>query len=517
MQLRHIDIGKLIAAAGGDPWAVDKSLQAGRPAAIADLGQAFHNAGQCTAEASNAFTQARRQFDQAWNRENGEHPIDDSAEVQRVTRSLGPQAAQLPLIAVDLENIAATLAEAQRNSAAQISTLNTQLKQIDDAIGQAEDLENSGHLTAEQKQQIDRHISDLEHQAIDDTKVTLGQVDQTRDHYSDSLQKSLTHLRTDGYDPDAIKGLDSPGQTSQEKQDQRAVATYDATQRAKDQALVNSPGPTTAEKTDAAARLRDYATATDPAAGADARGLASERLDDFTMSHFAGPLPADPVMGGDARTRAQGRMQMQNLLTSPDAFPGRPQLTPNQATQLIDQWEAQGRSMVLDKFRSQLVQAGVSPEGARQAVNAIENGAAPQDVLRGQLKGGATLTGAASEGTKALADATPTGQHWNPPANFTPEDAEALKRFGSRLGWAGNVLEGVVAWYDIEHGAPPLEAGAKAGGSILGSMGGGWLAGTAAGSWLGPEVALPAGIAGAVVGGAAVEKGVEKILKVLGD
>ncbi len=74
-----------------------------------------------------------------------------------------------------------------------------------------------------------------------------------------------------------------------------------------------------------------------------------------------------------------------------------------------------------------------------------------------------------------------------------------------------------MAWYDIEHGAPPLEAGAKAGGSILGSMGGGWLAGTAAGSWLGPEVALPAGIAGAVVGGAAVEKGVEKILKVLGD
>jgi hypothetical protein len=30
--------------AGGDPWKVNATLQSGRPAQIADLGQAFHNA-----------------------------------------------------------------------------------------------------------------------------------------------------------------------------------------------------------------------------------------------------------------------------------------------------------------------------------------------------------------------------------------------------------------------------------------------------------------------------------------
>lgn len=38
MQLRYIGIPLLIAEAGGDPWAIDQSLQAGRPAKISDLG-----------------------------------------------------------------------------------------------------------------------------------------------------------------------------------------------------------------------------------------------------------------------------------------------------------------------------------------------------------------------------------------------------------------------------------------------------------------------------------------------
>ncbi|WP_372507369.1 putative alpha/beta hydrolase [Mycobacterium heckeshornense] len=88
MQLQHIDLGKLIAAAGGDPWHVNASIQSGRPAQIAELGQAFHSAGQCTAEADNAFVEAYRRFEVSWNRENGEHPINDSAEVQRTIRSL---------------------------------------------------------------------------------------------------------------------------------------------------------------------------------------------------------------------------------------------------------------------------------------------------------------------------------------------------------------------------------------------------------------------------------------------
>lgn len=91
MQLRHINIRALIAEAGGDPWAIEHSLHAGRPAQIAELAEAFHAAGRCTAEANAAFEEARRRFEASWNRENGEHPINDSAEVQRVTAALEPR------------------------------------------------------------------------------------------------------------------------------------------------------------------------------------------------------------------------------------------------------------------------------------------------------------------------------------------------------------------------------------------------------------------------------------------
>jgi hydrolase family protein len=210
VQLRYISQDLLVTEAGGDPWAIDKSLQSGRPAQIADLAQAFHNASQCTKDADNAFVEACRRFEASWNRENGEHPINDSAEVQRATRSLGVQAAQLPKIAVDLENIAATLAEAQRTSTTLISTLDSQLRQIDTELGQAIELEKTPQLSAHDKQVLDQHITQLEDQAIGDTKATLGQVQSIRSGYSDYLQKSLTNLRTNGYDPAPIQALDAP-------------------------------------------------------------------------------------------------------------------------------------------------------------------------------------------------------------------------------------------------------------------------------------------------------------------
>lgn len=221
MQLENIDLAKLIAAAGGDPWAINNSLQSGRPAQISDLAQAFHNAGQSTTEADNAFADARRRFEASWNRENGEHPINDSAEVQRATRSLGVQAAQLPKIAVDLENVAATLAEAQRTCSVLISTLENRLRTLDDWIGQAEDLiDDDEYLLAQADNaddiadleqdisRLEQYISDCDQEAVDDTKDTLNQLQSIRAGYSDHLQKSLANLRTDGYDPAAIQGLD---------------------------------------------------------------------------------------------------------------------------------------------------------------------------------------------------------------------------------------------------------------------------------------------------------------------
>ena len=44
-QLVHLSVPELIGAAGGDPWKVDDSIQAGAPGEISELARSFHNAG----------------------------------------------------------------------------------------------------------------------------------------------------------------------------------------------------------------------------------------------------------------------------------------------------------------------------------------------------------------------------------------------------------------------------------------------------------------------------------------
>ncbi|POY12153.1 putative alpha/beta hydrolase, partial [Mycobacterium kansasii] len=221
MQLRYVSVPLLIAEAGGDPWAINQSLQAGRPAQISGLAEAFHAAGRCTAEADAAFDLARRRFEAAWNRENGEHPINDSAEVQRVAQSLGAQSLQLPKIGVDLENIAATLAEAQRSASGQIAQLEGQLQQLDDEIGRAVELERNHQLTAADIAALDAFIHTCEQDAIDDTQTALAELHSIRDGYSNSLRTAEKNLAVDGYDPSRIWGVDNhePETPDQAEQD----------------------------------------------------------------------------------------------------------------------------------------------------------------------------------------------------------------------------------------------------------------------------------------------------------
>lgn len=210
MRLVNIDRGKLVAAAGGDPWQVNATLQHGRPAQIDGLAQAFSKTAQSTTEAANAFAQARERFERSWDRENGAHPINDSAEVQLATNSLGIQAAQLPTIAVDLENIAAALAEAQRSSASCVANLERQLEQIDSDLSNFIDLERDPHLTGHERSLISVEIQGLEQKAVDDTGATLRQVADIRDGYAGTLRDAEGKLRIDGYDPALVKSLDQP-------------------------------------------------------------------------------------------------------------------------------------------------------------------------------------------------------------------------------------------------------------------------------------------------------------------
>lgn len=209
MQLQHISIPQLIAEAGGDPWAINSSVQSGCPAHISDLAQAFHDAGGYTAATNIAFDEARRRFEASWNRANGNHPITDSDEVQRTIATLGAQATQLPRIGVNLENIAAALAETQQTCGAAISTLETRLQGIDQRLGITLDLEKDPHLA--ERFMVTERISELEDEAISDTRSTVYQIQSIRTHYSDYLQSSLAKLQVDGYNPAAIQGQDASG------------------------------------------------------------------------------------------------------------------------------------------------------------------------------------------------------------------------------------------------------------------------------------------------------------------
>jgi hypothetical protein len=142
----------------------------------------------------------------------------------------------------------------------------------------------------------------------------------------------------------------------------------------------------------------------------------------------------------------------------------------------------------------------MSPGSADQVVNEIRNGATLSDVIRNTADGVSTNLGAMGEGTKAYADALPTGRHWNGPV-WSEADVAALKRFGSRIGDVGTAIDMAIAYYDWKHGEPVRDVVTEFGGSALGSAVGGWIAGGAGGSLAGPEGALIGGFLGAVIGG----------------
>ncbi|OMC27563.1 hypothetical protein A5739_17485 [Mycobacterium colombiense] len=225
MGLPYIDERALVAEAGGDPWAINASLQAGSPLQISNLAGAFHRAGRCTAEADNAFQQARTRFEAAWNHRDGGHPINDSAEVQRVVKSLGAQSLQLPKIGADLENIAAALADAQKAGAARIAALEAQLKSISDLVVQAVNLlNNDKSLTAADKDALHAFINTCEDDALRDTKAALAALQTIRNGYSDGLQKSLNSLHAEGYDGAPLHGADADGVAPPSPAQQAALA-----------------------------------------------------------------------------------------------------------------------------------------------------------------------------------------------------------------------------------------------------------------------------------------------------
>lgn len=204
MTLANLSEAELIASAGGDPWAINQNLQAGSPLQISQLAEAFHGAGRHTAEADHAFEQARKRFAAAWNHQDGGHPINDSDEVQRVTKALGAQSEQLSKIGADLEGVAAALADAQKQGTQEIATLEARLQKLDEIIGLAmRELREHPDLDAKDRDALQALIKAAHADAVDDVRDAVKQMTSIRNGYSDTFRKAMGSLHTEGYDPPA--------------------------------------------------------------------------------------------------------------------------------------------------------------------------------------------------------------------------------------------------------------------------------------------------------------------------
>lgn len=485
--LTHLSVALLIGEAGSDPWQIDQTLQSGSPGEIAALSRAFFDAGACTEETYRDFTAAQKRFRAAWTRDDGSHPIDDGAEVRRALDSLLFHRDQLPVVAAELAGIAAALAEAQKSSSGWIDSLNTELRYVDRLIGEA--LAHRQHTAA------------LEDRAVDSTTIVATQVMSLRDTYAANLAAAQTNLRLDSrYDP-AIDDVDGAG-PAQRGAD--SLGYYDRNHRARDETLAGQYGDR-----GAADRLRDYRTATDPAADDQARTLAAERLDDFRMSGFVGPLPTDPVLGGDARTRARTRVDIQRRLET--GVLGLPVMTADEATRSLDDAEHAARVLTAHEAVNALTGLGMSRAGARRCVDLLSRG----EPIRELLNQESATFAAVESGTNAAIRSLPTGRHAL--ERFTDTDVRVLGGVarGAKVGGFG--IDAVTGLWDLRTGqTTPLGlAGRLAGGAAVG-----WGAETAAwalaGSFIGPEGALAAGvIASLLFSGAASDAG-ERVLSELG-
>jgi hydrolase family protein len=471
-QLVHLSLPELVGAAGGDPWRVDETVQAGSPGEISELATSFRNAGVCMTETDEEFNAAKKRFDAAWDRDDPAHPINDAEEVRRATAWLKLGKEQMAKVSADLQNIAATLAEAQRSGHISIGNLNNRLVQIDNVI--------AAEIAKAQADGVQLDWSALKNAAMDATKSSLGEVTAVRTAYGTKLSEAELDMAADGYDTDAIRGGEGRGEQSAQDQAGYTAQRYDETQRAADEALVNSGGPMTPEKQAAAARLRDFGIVNDPNANPYAKQYAGERLSDYNMSRFVGPLPVDPILGTDARQQAKVRLDYQQKL---EAGLFGTAMSPDAATAFLDSCDTQAQAIALNRIEHQLRNIGVSDNGIAKLI-----------------QGMGWLSDSIGTGVGQYGKSVETGEHAL--NGLSKVDAELLSKWGGRVGWAGNIAQLAVALNEWSGGGMNRneelgEAVGGVGGSILGGM----ATGAAVGSYGGPYTAAAAAVIGGLLGG----------------
>lgn len=221
-------------------------------------------------------------------------------------------------------------------------------------------------------------------------------------------------------------------------------------------------------------------------------------MNDFALANFNGPLPVDRVLGGDARARAQMRLEWQKKLQQ--GFSGAPAMTPDQVTQMLDNGEQQARAVITQQAVKGLVSRGMSPSAAMAVAGDVTRGVPWPEIVKqqGQIM---TLSGAGVDGTVAARG----GRHAVDAS--APADIEAFEKVGKALGRGGTLVEVGLAANDYMHGAGLGTTLGKAGGSI----GGGWLGATGGGALAGSVIGPEGAFVGAILGAAIVGFGGEQL------
>ncbi|MFL0292789.1 toxin glutamine deamidase domain-containing protein [Mycobacterium sp. SMC-18] len=266
-EFKHFTRDELAGAAGIDPWLIDKSLQAGDPAKIDAIADGVHRAGMAAGEVDGDFESARKQFRDAWVSDGAHSPINESAEVRRITTSVGAHRDQLKVIGAKYEQIAAALAKAQRAADTDIAALEKQLHAIDEQMDAAESRAATDPTGAQNTLEAAKAL------AIQFVQTAGDEIKGLRSTYAAVLAEAETVLKANGsplapevpdiplVDPAAQQATDELKRlTDQAVIDQ--MAKVRAIQKALDRAAADAyvHGPGTPEGDAALAKTRQLRT-----------------------------------------------------------------------------------------------------------------------------------------------------------------------------------------------------------------------------------------------------------------
>lgn len=206
--MTSFDPQSLAGAAGVDPWALLKKLEAGDPAQIESLAAAFYQAAGKMSEAHAATEQSQSYVKQGYQVQ-GAAPLDVNAEAQQTKASISDGKDRLPQIAKVLSTVAGDLRTATTKSASEISTLNAAIQKYETEW--AAFYRNTGHHLPEDEWApvLQGYVND----AVSAVKTHGATVQGYVTDYESTLGDSLKSMADLGYiPPDALD--EGPGDVS---------------------------------------------------------------------------------------------------------------------------------------------------------------------------------------------------------------------------------------------------------------------------------------------------------------